>query len=178
MRGACVHVARRQVTLGAYSRCDSHIGSSTRSNKSLGVQEFQLRGRPCPALASCADALLCPSTKRTAGEMLQEVHKGLHPINALKVAIDHCLLGVAIHTDRQTAAYVDHVNEGFVNTCPNKRTRRRNAKVCRKSIIHLDNKLNLSPDDVIHQLTLAPISVLAEGTPRCVGKASFTWTIS
>ena len=89
--------------------------------------------------------------RETAGEMLEEVHKGLHPINALKVAIDHCLLGVAIHTERQTAAYVDHVNEGLVNARPNKRTCRRNAKVCRKSIIHLDNKLNLSPDDVIHQ---------------------------
>ena len=60
VRGASVHVARRQLTLGAHSRCDSHVGSSTgtKSNRLLGVQEFQLRG------ASCADALFCPSTKR------------------------------------------------------------------------------------------------------------------
>ena len=66
VRGASVHVARRQVTLGAHSRCDSHVGSSTgtKSNRSLGVQEFQLCYGPCPTLASCADALLCPSTKR------------------------------------------------------------------------------------------------------------------
>ena len=66
VRGATVHVARRQVTLGVHSRCDSHVGSSTgtKSNGSLGVQEFQLRGGPCPALASCTDALLYPSTKR------------------------------------------------------------------------------------------------------------------
>ena len=62
---ASVHVARSEVTLGAHSRCDSHVGSSTgtKSNRSLGVQEYQLRGGPCPALASCADALLCLSTK-------------------------------------------------------------------------------------------------------------------
>ena len=66
VRGASVHVARRQVTIGAHSRCDLHVGSSTgtKSNGSLGVQEFQLRGGPCPALTSCADALLCLSTKR------------------------------------------------------------------------------------------------------------------
>ena len=66
MRGASVHVAHRQVTLGGHSRCDSHVGSSTgtKSNGSLGVQEFQFRGGPCPALASCAYAFLCPSTKR------------------------------------------------------------------------------------------------------------------
>ena len=46
VRGASVHVARRQLTLGAHSRCDLHVGSSTgtKSNRSLGVQEFQLRG--------------------------------------------------------------------------------------------------------------------------------------
>ena len=45
VRGASVHVARRQLTLGVHSRCDSHVGSSTgtKSNRSLGVQEFQLR---------------------------------------------------------------------------------------------------------------------------------------
>ena len=66
VRGASMHIVHRQVTLGAHSRCDSHVGSSTgtKSNRLLGVQEFQLRSGPCPALPSCADALLCPSTKR------------------------------------------------------------------------------------------------------------------
>ena len=96
--GAFVHVARRQVTLGAHSWCDSHVGSSTgtKSNRSLGVQEFTLRGGPCPALASCADALLYHLQRETAVEMLEEVHKGLRPINALKLAIDRRILGVAI----------------------------------------------------------------------------------
>ena len=73
--------------------------------------------------------------RETAGEMLEEVHKGLRPNNALKVAIDCRLLGVAIlchtkllkwiirclrndirnihtyiHTYIQTAAHVDHDN--------------------------------------------------------------------
>ena len=36
------------------------------------------------------------SQRETAGEKLEEVHKGLRPINALKVAIDRHLLSVAI----------------------------------------------------------------------------------
>ena len=74
--------------------------------------------------------------------MLEEVHKGLHPINALKVAIDRRVLGVAIfshaklfkwiiiisclwndvrhiRTYIQTAAHVDHVNEGRALASPN-----------------------------------------------------------
>ena len=26
VHGACVHIVRRQVTLGVHSRCDSHVG--------------------------------------------------------------------------------------------------------------------------------------------------------
>ena len=75
VRGASVHVPRRLVTLGAHSRSDLHVESLTgsKSNRSLGVQEFQLRGGPCPALASCADALLCPSTKRNC---IRDARKG------------------------------------------------------------------------------------------------------
>ena len=56
VRGTSVHVARRQVTLGAHSRCDSHVGSSTgtKSNGSLGVQEFQLRGGRSRFLHRCS----------------------------------------------------------------------------------------------------------------------------
>ena len=68
--------------------------------------------------------------------MLEDVHKGLHTIDALKVAIDRCLLSHffshakvftwiirclrndvrQIHTD---TAHVDHVNEGLANARPN-----------------------------------------------------------
>ena len=53
VHGASVHVARRQLTLGAHSRCDLHVGSSTgtKSNRSLGVQEFQLRSGRCSFLS-------------------------------------------------------------------------------------------------------------------------------
>ena len=35
--------------------------------------------------------------RETSGEMLEEVHNGVCPINVLKVAIDHRLLGVHSH---------------------------------------------------------------------------------
>ena len=93
VRGASVHVARRQVTLGAHSRCDSHVGSSTgtKSNRSLGVQEFQLRGGRSRLLRR-RSFLFIHVRRETAVEMLEEVHKGLRPIDALKVAIDRRLL--------------------------------------------------------------------------------------
>ena len=72
VRGASVHVARRQLTLGAHSRCDSHVGSSTgtKSNRSLGVQEFQLRGgrsrlsRRCSFLSIHKEKLQLRCSKR------------------------------------------------------------------------------------------------------------------
>ena len=87
VRGASVHVARRQLTLGA---CDSHVGSSTgtKSNRSLGVQEFQFRGGRSRLLRRRS----VHPQRETAVEMLEEVHKGLRPIDALKVAIGRRLL--------------------------------------------------------------------------------------
>ena len=49
------------------------------------------------ALSSLAQKLFSVNPQReTVGEMLEEVHNGVCPINALKVAIDRRLLGVAI----------------------------------------------------------------------------------
>ena len=101
MRGASVHVARSQVTLGGHSRCDSHVGSSkgTKSNRSLEVyvrRSFSFAAGLVP-LSPLAQTLFSVHVQsETAGEMLEEVHKGLRRINALKVAIDRRLSGVAI----------------------------------------------------------------------------------
>ena len=80
MRGASVHIAR-------FARWKFNRDQVKQIVRSAGVSASR---RPLSPLAQTLFSV--HPQRETAVEMLEEVHKGLRPIDALKVAIDYRLL--------------------------------------------------------------------------------------